>query len=225
MFARFLITLSLWIFALPTFSQVPPLDDLMTPDEIAEELHLGPTEYTPEIEPLTPEQFYDLYRVNVLHEFPVVMIISKSSQTATVYHYGRFLRRFSVSTGRERWERAKSGRVYFTTTPSGWYSAKRYIRYHYSSTWEAKMEYSIFFNGGVAVHATTPDHYKELGKRASGGCVRMHKSDAIWFWNLSTSYRTASVPYFTRHGRVLKDRHGNIRHHRGAGTLFIVTSH
>lgn len=225
MFARYILSLCLLMFANPTAANEQPLDDLMTPDEIAEELGLGLTDYTPQAEVLTPEQAFETYLVNIYSEFPVVMVISKRFQSAMVYHYGSVVNSFPVSTGRERMERAKSGRVYFTTTPTGWFSPKRYIRDHYSTTWEAHMEYSIFFNGGIAVHATTPDHYRELGRRASGGCVRLHKSDAIWFWNLSTSYRKANVPYFTRGGRILKNKDGSIKRHMGAGTLFIVTSH
>jgi len=229
MIARYILSLCLLSFAMPVAgvaaTPTPQLDDLMTPDEISEELHLGPTAYPPLLEPRTPDEVLSESRVDVLREFPVVMVISKGSQTATVYHYGSRLRSFPISTGRERWERAKSGKVYFTTTPTGWFSPRRYIRHHFSTTWEAKMEYSIFFSGGVAVHATTPDHYRDLGRPASGGCVRMHKSDAEWFWDLSMSYRRANVPYFSRSGHLYKNRDGSIRRHRGNGTLFIVTSH
>ena len=42
------------------------------------------------------------------------------------------------------------------------------------------MHYAVFYipGSGIALHATTPSHYGELGKRASGGCVRLHPADA-----------------------------------------------
>jgi lipoprotein-anchoring transpeptidase ErfK/SrfK len=203
-----------------------PLDDILTPDELATELGINqPTDLSPQIEPLTADQVSDLYGINIYREFPVVIVISKGSQTATVYHYGTQVNRFLISTGREQMETAKSGRRYFTTTPTGWFSPKRYVATYWSDTWEARMDYAIFFNGGVALHATTPDHYKDLGRKASGGCVRMHRTNAIWFWNLSQGYRYASVPYFTRGGQLLRNRDGSIRRHMGNGTLVIVTSY
>lgn len=202
------------------------LDDLMTPEELAAELGITePTYPSPQVEPFTAEQILEAYGVNVYAEFPVVIVISKGSQTATVYHNGSSVRRFLISTGRERWETAKSGRSYFTTTPTGWFAPQRYVRDYWSDTWEARMEYAIFFNGGIALHATTPDHYRDLGHKASGGCVRMHKTNAIWFWNLSLSDRTANVPYFTRGGQVLKNRDGSIKRHAASGTLVIVSSY
>jgi lipoprotein-anchoring transpeptidase ErfK/SrfK len=209
-----------------SFASNPELDDLMTPDELARELDiLQPTDLTPQVEPFSPKQIYDTYGVNVYSEFPVVIIVSKGSQTATVYHHGHQANHFLISTGREQYERAKSGRWYFTTTPTGWFAPQSYIRRYWSGTWDALMEYAIFFNGGVALHATTPDHYKDLGRRASGGCVRMTKPNAIWFWDLSLSNKTANVPHFTRGGQILRNSDGSVKRHLGSGTLVIVTSH
>ncbi len=201
------------------------LDDLMTPDELAAEIgNTQSTDLSPQVEPFTAEQIFDAYGVDVYAEFPVVIVINKNFQTATVYQNGYQVNSFLVSTGRERWETAKSGRQYFTSTPSGWFAPQSYVRNHWSNTWAALMEYAIFFNGGVALHATTPDHYKELGHTASGGCVRMYKDDAAWFWNLSLANKTANVPYFTRSGQLLRNRDGSIKHHAASGTLVIVSS-
>jgi lipoprotein-anchoring transpeptidase ErfK/SrfK len=224
MMARLLLSVLLLV-GTSSFASNPELDDLMTPDELAAEVGITePTDLSPQIEPFTPAQIYDTYGVDVYSEFPVVIVVSKGSQTATVYHNGSQVNSFLVSTGREKYERAKSGRWYTTTTPTGWFSPKSYVRKHWSGTWDALMEYAIFFNGGVALHATTPDHYKELGHRASGGCVRMHKTNAIWFWDLSLSEKTANVPYFTRGGQILRNRDGSIKRHNASGTLVIVTS-
>lgn len=226
MMARLLMS-ALLLTGLHSFAaETIELDDLMTPDEIATEMGITePTAPSPLIEPFSPAQIYDTYGVDVYAEFPVVIVVSKGSQTATVYHHGSVVKQFLVSTGREKYERAKSGRWYTTTTPSGWFAPQRYVRTHYSNTWDAVMEYAIFFNGGIALHATTPDHYKDLGHRASGGCVRMHKTNAIWFWNLSLSESRANVPYFTRSGQLLRNRDGSIKRHVASATLIIVTSY
>jgi len=225
MMARLLLA-ALLLVGTKSLASTPQLDDLITPDEIADEIGITEsTDLSPQVEPFSPAQIYDTYGVDIYSEFPVVIVVSKGSQTATVYHNGNRVNHFLISTGREKYERAKSGRWYTTTTPTGWFSPKRYVRRHYSGTWDAIMEYAIFFNGGIALHATTPDHYKELGHRASGGCVRMHKTNAIWFWNLSLSEGRANVPYFTRGGQILRNRDGSIKRHQASGTLIIVTSY
>jgi len=225
MMARLLLA-ALLLVGTKSLASTPQLDDLMTPDEISAEIGITePTDLSPQVEPFSPAQIYDTYGVDIYSEFPVVIVVSKGSQTATVYHNGNRVNHFLISTGREKYERAKSGRWYTTTTPTGWFSPKRYVRRYYSGTWDALMEYAIFFNGGIALHATTPDHYKELGHRASGGCVRMHKTNAIWFWNLSLSEGRANVPYFTRGGQILRNRDGSIKRHQASGTLIIVTSY
>jgi len=201
------------------------LDEYLTPDELAAELLLPPTETSTPVSPFTPEQILRTYGVDVYSEFPIVIAVSKASQTATVYYEGRVYHNFLISTGREKWETSKSGKRYFTATPSGWYSPKRYVRKHWSETWDALMEYAIFFNGGIAVHATTSDHYNELGSKASGGCVRAHPENAKWFWDLSLSRKKALVPYFTRRGQLVTNRDGSLKRHMASGTLIIVADY
>lgn len=229
MIARLVFSLLLLVSTLPAAAAEtsPQLDDLLTPEEIAAEL--GLTEPTlsnsPQIEPFSPEQVYEAYGVDVYREFPVVIYVSKVSQTATVYQNGQRVNYFLISTGREQWETSKSGRQYFTGTPAGWFSPQRYVQKHWSNTWQAMMEFAIFFNGGIAVHATTPDHYKELGTKASGGCVRAHRDQAAWFWNLSLANRKANVPYFTTQGQILRNADGSIKRRMASGTLVIVSSY
>lgn len=82
---------------------------------------------------------------------------------------------FPVSTGRERWER------YFTSTPVGIFQLDphRFAERHWSRTWRAPMPWAMFLNytkrgrlTGIALHSAS-SHVKELGHRASGGCVRL----------------------------------------------------
>lgn len=220
---KFFISIALFLSCSTVFAA--DFENYFDPSELNYDVESLPIEmYEPQMEPFSAEQALDAFGVDVFSEFPVVIMVNKATQKATVYSYGNIINSFLVSTGRDRWETAKSGRQYFTATPTGWYSPTRYAREHWSNTWSALMEYSIFFNGGVALHATTPDHFNELGTKASGGCVRMHPDNARWFWNLSLQEKIATVPYFTRGGQVLRDQQGNIKRHTGSGTLIIVTA-
>jgi hypothetical protein len=115
-----------------------------------------------------------------------------------------------VSTGRERNEVAKSGRHYFSSTPTGFYYPFDLVRKHWSKTWEAWMEWSIFFNGGIAIHATTPNHYPALGKRDSGGCVRLRRENALTLWTLLEQAGKAPVPSMQLSGIVKRKKNGDI---------------
>lgn len=94
------------------------------------------------------------------------------AQTLTMYENGVEVFKEKISTGREKTEKAKSGRVYISTTPKGFFRPTKMYRDYLSYTWNAPMPNAVFFIGGIAIHATTKSHYKELGTRASGGCVR-----------------------------------------------------
>lgn len=94
------------------------------------------------------------------------------AQTLTMFENGVEIFKEKISTGRERQEKAKSGRVYISTTPKGFFRPTKMYRDYLSYTWNAPMPNAVFFIGGIAIHATTKSHYKELGTRASGGCVR-----------------------------------------------------
>ncbi|WP_408098123.1 L,D-transpeptidase [Peredibacter sp. HCB2-198] len=104
----------------------------------------------------------------------------KGAQTLTMYENGVEILKEKISTGREKEEKAKSGRTYFSTTPKGFFRPTKIYRDYLSYTWNAPMPNAVFFIGGIALHATTKSHYKELGTRASGGCVRMiHESSLL----------------------------------------------
>ncbi|UOF01182.1 L,D-transpeptidase [Bdellovibrio reynosensis] len=193
-------------------SSQPQLDDLISPDEIAEELGFPRTEMGVDV--LSYDDFYKSEAADFISEYPLVVIINKSNrgptaQTLVMYENGFQTSVWQVSTGRERWELAKSGRRYFSATPVGYFYPYQLVRNHYSHTWKANMEFSVFFNGGVAVHATTPDHYKELGTRASGGCVRLLKENAEYFYRQIEAHGKGLMPVIKRDGTVSKDRWGN----------------
>lgn len=115
------------------------------------------------------------------HRF--VIAINKSStgpdaQTMTVYENGVEVLKEKVSTGREKQEKAKSGRVYLSTTPKGFFRPTKIYKDYMSYTWKAPMPNAVFFVGGIAIHATTA--VQDLGKRASGGCVRTKQEVSQW---------------------------------------------
>lgn len=202
------------------------LDDLMTPDELAAEVGAAPrTEMNRPV--ISPEAIATYDGIDIYKDYAIVLHINKNAvgpgaQHMQVFEGGIQTYDWPVSTGREQYEQAKSGRWYWTVTPAGTFSPYTLERDHYSSTWDAHMEYAAFFNGGIAVHATTPDHYKQLGQRASGGCVRLHKNNAQIIWEKISAQPRALVPLFNRDGRVARDSNGNPIRVMGWNTLIIV---
>ncbi|KYG62008.1 L,D-transpeptidase [Bdellovibrio bacteriovorus] len=202
-----------------------PLDDLMSPDEIAEESGFPRTEI-----PLVVKSVDDIARtesLDVFREFRVVLIINKKAagvgaQRMRVYLNGFLTYDWLVSTGRERWETAKSGRTYFSVTPTGYFYPYMLNKDHYSETWKTPMPYAVFFNGGIAVHATTPGLYKQLGSRASGGCVRLQHENAAFVFNRIQTEGRGLVPVINRNGTISRDRRGNVIRRVNYRTLIIV---
>ncbi|RYZ72047.1 MAG: murein L,D-transpeptidase [Proteobacteria bacterium] len=195
--------------------QTSSLLDVASPEEVAAELGLPdmadssvPEFLSEEVTRFAIEQHNATAGIDVTKYFPVVIVINKAAkgptaQTMKVYHRGQLAHTFAVSTGRETEETAtKSGRNYFSTTPTGWYAPTRTYEKYHSTLWQADMNNSVFFNGGIAMHATTRDHYKELGSRASGGCVRLHPTNAKIVYDLVLAEGKGEVPVYTRTGQV-----------------------
>jgi lipoprotein-anchoring transpeptidase ErfK/SrfK len=66
---------------------------------------------------------------------------------------------------------------------SGTYTPQRLERKWNSRKYNwAPMPYSVFFHEGYAIHGTT--HVRNLGRRASKGCVRLHPDHAAILFNL-----------------------------------------
>ncbi len=102
----------------------------------------------------------------------IVAYVDISSQTMTITKYGFPIHTWRVST-------ARSG--YYT--PTGQYHPQRMARMWYSKKYDnAPMPYSVFFNGGYAIHGT--NHVKQLGRPASHGCVRLDTANAAQFYSL-----------------------------------------
>ncbi|MEK6579056.1 MAG: L,D-transpeptidase [Bdellovibrionota bacterium] len=144
----------------------------------------------------------------------IVIVVNKEAsgevaQTVRVYRDGAELFRFSASTGREKWEHSKSGRDYFSRTPVGYFRPTKLIEKYWSNTWAAWMPNAVFFTGGIALHATSEAHYKELGQRASGGCVRLTLEDSEILFDLVSHLEKRPVQAIAQDGKLLLDKKGN----------------
>ena len=96
----------------------------------------------------------------------IVAHVSITSQLMKVYHEGRLLFTWPVST-------AKAGKI----IPPGTYSPEFLSRHHRSKRYNnAPMPFAIFYDGNYAIHGT--DQIKRLGQPASHGCVRLHPDNA-----------------------------------------------
>jgi lipoprotein-anchoring transpeptidase ErfK/SrfK len=74
----------------------------------------------------------------------------------------------------------------------GVYRPQRLERKWYSRKYNmAPMPYSIFFDGNYAIHGTT--HVRQLGRRASKGCVRLHPANAAILFALVQKHGAANT--------------------------------
>lgn len=115
---------------------------------------------------------------------------AKSAQTLKVFkrvksadgvYSFELLKTLKVSTGTEKEKKTTSGRIYIASTPDGFYRPQSAYQFYESNTFVgANMDFAVFFEGGNAFHSTTPANYKDLGSRASGGCVRLKREEAEW---------------------------------------------
>lgn len=96
----------------------------------------------------------------------IVITISKAQQRVAVAVDGAERYRWPVSTGRRGFD-----------TPVGKFRPVRLEKSWYSRKYDwAPMPHSIFFYRGYAMHGTTEE--RNLGRRASHGCVRLSKENA-----------------------------------------------
>ncbi len=98
--------------------------------------------------------------------------VSIATQTMKVYHEGRHLYTWPVST-------AKPGKV----TPTGSFAPQFLSKHHRSSLYNnAPMPFAIFYDGHYAIHGT--DQVSLLGAPASNGCVRLDPGNAAILFNM-----------------------------------------
>ncbi|MEN3792742.1 L,D-transpeptidase [Fulvimarina sp. MAC3] len=105
-------------------------------------------------------------------EARLIAKIDLSSQRMTVINNGKVLYNWPVSTARKGYR-----------TPTGTWRPKRIHRMWHSRKYDmSPMPYSVFYNGGYAIHGTGA--ISRLGRPASHGCVRLHPANAKAFYNL-----------------------------------------
>lgn len=96
----------------------------------------------------------------------VIATIDLAAQKMIVKLHGVAVHEWPISSGRGSYR-----------TPVGTFKPQSMRVRHFSSLFNnAPMPYSIFFHGHYAVHGTTD--IKNLGRRASHGCVRLHPANA-----------------------------------------------
>lgn len=103
----------------------------------------------------------------------ILVRVSISRQVMEVFHEGRKIHEWPVSTARQ-------GKI---TLTGQWNGAQWLSRNHRSSLYNnAPMPYAVFYNGNYAIHGT--DQVKKLGRPASAGCVRLHTANAKILFNM-----------------------------------------
>ncbi|MBI2716296.1 MAG: L,D-transpeptidase [Rhizobiales bacterium] len=96
----------------------------------------------------------------------VVVTVDKSAQRLSVAVDGFTRYRWPVSTARRGYR-----------TPNGSYRPQWLARKWFSTIYDGSpMPYSIFFNGGYAIHGSY--EISRLGRPASHGCIRLHPANA-----------------------------------------------
>ncbi len=167
--------------------------DLAGPDELSEDEQDG-------LEPEEREMFYRATTPKQLeaHAAKRVQVVVTKSMKPRGYQFlqvivdGNVEYDAPVSTAWERNAKAKT-RTYYAYTPVGKFFPDAMEIKRFSNTWQVMLHHVIRFSGGVWMHATTPDHFMELGAPASGGCVRLHPVDAKNVYEILAKYGVSNV--------------------------------
>ena len=96
----------------------------------------------------------------------ILVTVDKTAQRLTVEVDGVTRHVWPVSTARRGYR-----------TPNGYYKPQWLARKWFSTVYDGSpMPYSIFFNGGYAIHGSY--EISNLGSPASHGCIRLHPDNA-----------------------------------------------
>ncbi|MFZ4404780.1 MAG: L,D-transpeptidase [Pseudobdellovibrionaceae bacterium] len=149
-------------------------------------------------------------QLKLIAQFPVVIYINKAnrgpySQNILVFENRRLIFRDKVSTGRENLEHppgkdanGNSLPSYYSSTPTGFFTPTWLSKDHQSNQWDSHMPYAIFFKDGFAMHQSYSDG--ALGRRGSGGCVRMSSKLSPQLFDLVEKYGQKQIPQFSEEG-------------------------
>ena len=147
---------------------------------------------------------------------------------------------WKVSTGREEPMPSPSGKMLGTETPGGMFKLDR-GRFHKDYTsrqWQSPMPYAMFFDwqidgrpSGLAIHGTDEQGEKDLGTRASHGCIRLATENAKTLFELITTNYRGKVPVFqinpetgtmSTTGTLVRDEDGRVRMTNGYKVLIFI---
>lgn len=180
-------------------------------DQIPPEFSIHNPNKKPEVPNLVSFQQEWLQSNHWINQFELVILVNKANsgstaQTLSVFKNGEVIFTTHTSTGRERWESPqtpvgshKPKKGYWSTTPAGYFMVTTIKKDYVSKLWNSHMPNAVFFIGGIAIHATP--EVQNLGKRASGGCVRVSPEAAETIYGIVRSTGTATVPVIRYDGR------------------------
>jgi len=126
----------------------------------------------------------------------IVVTVDKSAQQLTVQVDGSNRYRWPVSTGRWGYN-----------TPNGSYRPQWLARKWFSRKYDwSPMPYSIFFNGGYAIHGSY--EISRLGRPASHGCIRLNPKNAAVLFALVKDRKDDTSIVVTGQAPVQRERIG-----------------
>jgi hypothetical protein len=173
-------------------------------------------------------------------EFHYVIVVNKANsgndaQSIKVYEYGNLIITGKVSTGRDDFEAAgvhNSKRDSWSVTPTGYYTPSFLDKDHksgaYAGKWSwlvggVKMPFAVFFNGDIALHQAPKGTESALGKKASGGCIRLPGEIASEIFARIQETQGSRIPKFKVNGTAEVDSKGNYAYsNAGFSALIIV---
>lgn len=188
----------------------------------------------------------------VLEYFDLFLYVSKSTPEKGAWgqkmfvlakqagHTYQLMQRWPVSTGMEQFVESPSGRMLGTHTPEGVFKLDRDRSYeeYTSRQWKSAMPYAMFFDwriegrpSGLAIHGSDANGEKELGNRASHGCIRLSTENARTLFQLITTGYRGKVPQFhidsqtgtmSTKGTLVRDDQGNVKMTRGYKVLVFI---
>jgi hypothetical protein len=145
-----------------------------------------------------------------------------------------------VSTGKEEQMVSPSGRTLGTNTPEGMFKLDRgrFFADYTSRQWQSPMPHAMFFDwqiegrtSGLAIHGSDDNGAKELGNRASHGCIRLSAANARTLFELIQANYKGRVPVFaidqrsgtmSTKGKLVRDEQGRVVMRRGYKVLVFI---
>lgn len=123
-------------------------------------------------------------------ECKVFALVKKSEQKLYLYVDQLLVKTWLVSTGDSSHETPlldlhPNGRIYDK------YSSTKFPGGDFNGL--GNMPYAVFLYNGFAIHGTPQGNWKNLGKKASHGCIRSHPDNALLFNRLVRQYGIANV--------------------------------